>query len=112
MTGEELKDGFSLGSAEGMDHITLGAESVEELGHATVRVIPKGDAPYQEFDSVMVFPLAGEPTVIAKEAIRAEGEAHLLPTTIWPYREIEAIVIPLDDGRMEEIDAERIGVNK
>lgn len=108
---EELKDGFSLpAKSDGLNHITLGAESVDELGEATVRVLPK-DAPHQEFDSVMVCELAGEPTVIAKEAVRAEGEAHLIPSTVWPYREVEAIVIPMDDGRLEAADAELIGVN-
>lgn len=111
MTSEELNDGFDLGSAEGMDHITMGSDSIEELGVATVRVLPK-NAPHQEFDSVTVFDLAGEPVVMAKEAIRAEGAAHLLPTRIWPLSEVEAIVVPLDDGRLESIEgAERIGVN-
>jgi len=107
---EELNDGFELGSAEGLDHITLGADTIEELGSATVRVIPK-DGPYQEFDSVMVCELAGEATVIAKEAVRAEGAAHLIPTLVVPYSELEAIVIPMDDGRLDEADAELIGVN-
>jgi len=108
---EELNDGFSLpGKADGLKHITLGSETVEDLDEASVRVIPK-EAPYQEFDSVQVLDLAGEPTAIAKEAIRAEGEAHLIPSTIWPMDEVEAIVIPFEDGRMEAADAERIGVN-
>lgn len=106
----ELNDGFSLGSAEGLDHITLGAEDTEELGEASVRVLPK-EAPHQEFDSVMVCEIAGEASVIAKEAIQAEGEAHLVPTRVWPYREVEAIVIPMEDGRLEAADAELIGVN-
>lgn len=107
----ELKDGFSLGSAEGLDHITLGAEDTEELGDATVRVLLK-EGPHQEFDSVMVCEIAGEASVIAKEAIQAQGEAHLVPTRIWPYREVEAIVVPVGDGRLEAAEAERIGVNK
>lgn len=108
---EELNDGFSLPSkADGLNHITLGAETVDELGDATVRVIPK-DAPHHEFDSVQVLELAGEPTLIAKEAIRVQGEAHLIPSTIWPYREIEEVVIPMDDGRLEAADGELIGVN-
>jgi hypothetical protein len=116
MTGEdsdpeELNDGFSLDGAVGLDHITMGAESTEELGVATVRVIPK-EGPYQEFDSVMVCELAGEATVIAKEAIRGPaGDAHPIPSTIWQYADIEALVIPMDDGRLEAAEAERIGVN-
>ncbi|AGM11307.1 hypothetical protein HHTV1_53 [Haloarcula hispanica tailed virus 1] len=108
---EELKDGFDLpADVDGLNHFTAGAETVDELGDATVRVIPK-DAPHQEFDSVMVCRLAGEATVIAKEAVRFEGEAHLVPSTVWPYREVEAIVVPFDDGRIEAAGAERIGVN-
>mgnify|MGYP006279538673 CR=1 FL=1 len=93
-----------------LDEIHLGAETTDELGEATVRVIPK-DAPHQEFDSVQVMELAGEPTVIAKEAVESGGEAHLVPRTMWPYREVEAIVIPMDDGRLEAADGELIGVN-
>ena len=107
----ELNDGFSLGSAEGLDHITLGAEDTEELGEAFVRVIPSDGSPIQEFDSVMVCTVAGEPTVMGKEAIQAEGEAHLLPTWVKKYSDVEAIVIPLDDGRLEAAGAELIGVD-
>jgi len=107
---EELNDTFDMEGGDGLHYITLGSETVEELGEATVRVIPK-EAPYQDFDSVLVLELAGETTVIAKEAVRAGGEAHLIPSNVWPYREIEAIVIPFDDGRMESADAELIGVN-
>lgn len=108
---EELKDTFSLPpDADGLHHITLGAESTDELGQDVVRVIPK-DAPVQEFDSVMVCQLAGEPTLFAKEAVRFEGEAHLLPSRIWPFDEIEAILIPLHDGRVEEVGGDVIGVN-
>jgi hypothetical protein len=110
MTAQELNDGFSLDGAEGLDYVTMGAESIEELGVATVRVLPK-DAPHQEFDSVLVCEIAGEASVMAKEAIEAEGEAHLIPTRICPLDEVEAIVVPLDDGRLEAADAERIGVN-
>jgi len=112
MTSEELNDGFELpADVDGLNHFTAGAELVDELGDATVRVIPK-DGPHQEFDSVQVCRLAGEATVIAKEAVRAEGEAHLIPSTIWRYADIEALVIPMDDGRLEAADAERSGGNR
>ena len=108
---EELNDWLAGDDVPGsLDEMHLGAETVDKLGEATVRVIPK-DAPHQEFDSVQVLELAGEPTLIAKEAVRAGGEAHLIPSTLWPYREVEAIVIPMDDGRLDAAEAERIGVN-
>lgn len=115
-TSEELKGGFELGSAEGMDHTHMGAGTVEDLGHATVDIttragIHRETVRTETFDKVQIFELAGTPVVVGLEAIRAEGEAHLLPTRIIPWGQVLGIDIPMDDGRLEAAGAERIGVN-
>lgn len=109
MTSEELNDGFDeVGS--GLDTFFAGAETTEELGSSTVQIHTE-DGPVMEFDSILMCELAGEAVVICKEAIRAAGEAHLIPTNVIPWRKVSSISIPMDDGRLENVDGELIGVN-
>lgn len=108
----EMKDPFDMDQmdGDGWHYITMGAENTDELGESTVRVLSKEGA-VQDFDSVLVCDLAGETAVIAKEAVKSEGEVYLMPTLVMPFRDVEAIVIPMDDGRLESAEAEVVGVN-
>ena len=108
----ELNDGFDLPSdVDGLNHMHMGAESTDELGMATVEVRTHSSGSGGFFDNVKILDLAGETVVLAQEAIEVEGEPHLIPTQIIPWKEVKDIQVPLDDGRLEETDGERIGVN-
>jgi len=113
---DELNDWLADSDIEGLDYITLGSETTDELGMATVSVTTQAGI-HQEtvrtetFDQVQVMEVAGDTVVIGKEAIRAEGAGHLIPTRIIPWGQVLNIDVPMDDGRLEAAGAELIGVN-
>lgn len=109
---EELEDPFSLpDGADGYNDIYLGADDIEDLGHASVTVRTKNDGTGGTFDSVQVVELAGEPTILAKRAIEAEGRKVLIPTQVIPWDQVTGIRVPIGDGRLEQVDGELIGVD-
>jgi len=113
---EELNDFLADDAPGSLDEIHLGAESTEELGSATVSITTRAGVHQEtvrteQFDQIQVMDIGGSTVVIGKEAIRAEGVAHLIPTRLIPWKQVLNIDVPMDDGRLEEVDGELIGVN-